>query len=203
MFELQRPYKIDIGTAQCTSCGAGIRKYYMGLDSPHPVCSKCVNKVFRVKVSKEELAVPIALIERANNYVLHRLFLAQHQSTPIDIELNFLGAFTHPNYTPYFIKVINDKFYADDKELKPAWVEALHHHLRQKYQEIKLDEEKQNRKLLVCKVCKKPLYHNGAVASKKGSYRQYRCLSGKDCPVSSDDIKYAHYGGNEITLIRN
>lgn len=182
METLNRPYKIGLGTAQCTNCGAGIRKHYIALNSHKPICSNCVNEVFSMTITKEELSVPMKLIDLADKYMYRRLYLEQYRGEPIrDVNDFVLGFFKYPNGVVN-IALVNETYLAEGKVLKNGWVEATKHHLQERYVGILKDVHQPQRKLLVCGNCMKPLYFKGVkVYNNNRQYHAYKCLSGKSC----------------------
>lgn len=201
MVTLERPYKLDTGTAQCTNCGSNIRKYYMGINDYRPICSKCVNAVFNVNVSKTELEAPMWLLDVANEYILHRVHLTQYKNIPIIDVSDFLNGFKNKKYAFDGIVTVSIKQFVRGKPVKNGWLIAIHHHLKQKYQEILEDEKKPVRKFLVCGNCKKPLYYKGVSGSGKVKYQAYHCLSGNQCKNCATKVDVMHYGGNQVRAL--
>lgn len=189
METLNRPYKIGLGAAQCTNCGVGIRKYYIALNSHKPICSKCVNEVFNMSITKEELTVPIKLIELADKYMCRRLHLEQYRGEVIkDVNDFVLGFFRYPNGVVN-ITFVNNTYSIEGKVLKKGWVEALQNHLQERYVEIIKDMHEPQRNLLVCGNCMKPLYFRGVkVYNNNRQYHMYKCLAGKNCANSTSKL---------------
>lgn len=198
MVTLERPYKLDTGTAQCTNCGGSIRKYYMGLNDHRPVCSKCVNGVFGTNLSKQELAVPIRIIKLADKYALHRLYLSQFRGNPILSDSSFVEDFLGSLNTIMSFDRDGDKVFIEGKKVQKAWLTAISHHLTMWYREIRADEQRPIRKLLVCGNCKKPLNHHGSNPST--GHTLYTCLSGKHCANCNSRLVFSKEDTSPIKM---
>lgn len=204
METLKRPYRVDLGTAQCNNCGSSIRKYYIALNSHKPICSKCVNQVFNLNLSKEELSVPMKLIALADKYMLHRLYLQQYRNEPIKNGYDFSLGFVNYSYGDKGIYVQGEKHYFEGKPLKKGWLEAIQHHLQQRYHSITKDEQNSHRRTLVCGNCKKPLYFAGRINQEGKQYDAYHCLAGKECANCNSNIVtlYSSFNQQVVGLIK-
>lgn len=190
-----RPYKIVLGAEQCDNCGKGMRKSYIGSQSPHRYCKSCVNTVFNLSIPEEELNIPIWLIVEIEKYVLHRLFLFQYKGIPLDNTARFVEGFYLANPR------VNKKIYPeltlsiDDKVIKREWSLAIDSHLLYKRKEVDVDIQSDIRKLLPCPSCYRPMKYTGFGAlGEEGRFLAYRCLSSKEaCSFSREEKVLKHY----------
>ena len=214
MTTLKRPYKIGLGTAQCTNCGAGIRKHYIANDSHRPVCSKCVNTVFNMNISMDELSIPMKWISLADSYMYKRLHLQQYGKVPIKDVHDFIVGFFDKSYgvADFFTK--DGKHYVNEEKLqggrlvttihlfKRGWVEAIQNHLAERYSQIVEDRQRLHRKLLVCKDCQKPLYYKGEKSIDGKYHNIYRCLSGNVCKACATNNLVVHSPKDDLIIGR-